>query len=203
MSPDAVKARVGRTLRSLFPAPSRKGLKFRGGLFALPIFALIVFIYPLSLQQADWVQTSKHFTWLAMFAIVLGVLVGNSRMSTRRSMILAGVLGAVAIVISTAMATEGTLLREKLVALAVNVNNWLTQVLAGEASSDPTVFILFLGGTVWASTFVGTFVLQRTGRPWDALAFIGFCLVVNVSMALTNLLADLVAFSLASLILLV
>ena len=203
MSPDVIRAWLGRTVTSLFPAPSRKGLRFRGGLFALPIFALIAFIYPLSLQQADWVRTSQHFTWLAFLAIVLGVLVGNSTMSTRRSVILAGVLGAVAIVISTAMATEGSLIREKLVALAVNTNNWLTQVLAGEASSDPTVFILFLGGTVWASTFVGTFVLQRTGRPWDALVFVGFCLVVNVSMALSNLLADLVAFTLASLILLV
>lgn len=203
MSPDVVKAWVGRSLRALFPAPSRRGLAFRGGLFALPVFVLIVFIYPLSLQQADWVQTSQHLPWLAMLAMVLGVLVGNSRMSMRRAVILAGVLGAVAIVISTAMATDGTLLREKLVVLAVNVNNWLTQVLAGEASTDPTVFILFLGGTVWAATFIGTFVLQRTGRPWDALVFLGFCLVVNVSMALTNLLVDLVAFSLASLILLV
>lgn len=203
MSPDDVRRWLRQTRRSLFPAPSRKGLRFRGGLFALPIFALIVFIYPLSLQQADWVRTSQHFTWLAMLAVALGVLVGNGRMSARRSVLLAGVLGAVAIVIATSMATDGPLLREKLIALAVNTNNWLTQVLAGEASSDPTVFILFLGGTVWAATFVGTFALTRTGRPWDALVFVGFCLVVNVSMALTNLLADLVAFSLASLVLLV
>ena len=43
----------------------------------------------------------------------------------------------------------------------------------------------------------------EAGRPWDALVFIGFCLVVNVSMALTNLIADLVVFSLGSLVLLV
>ena len=160
-------------------------------------------IYPLSLQQAEWVRNAEHFTWLALLGILAGVLIGNGRMSTRRSVPLAGMLGAIAIVVSTAVASEGSILREKLVALAISVNNWLTQVLAGESATDPTVFILFLGATVWASCFVGTFALTRTGRPWDALVFVGFCLVVNVSMALTNLIADLVVFSLGSLVLLV
>jgi len=199
----AARRWTGRTIRSLFPPISRRRLRFRGGLFALPIYVLLILIYPLSLQQAEWVRTAEHFTWLAFLGIFVGVLVGNSRMTTRRSVILAGVLGAIAVVISTAVASEGSILREKLVALAINVNNWLTQVLAGEAASDPTVFVLFLGATVWASSFVGTFALMRTGRPWDALGFAGFCLVVNVSMALTNLIADLVVFTLGSLILLV
>ena len=49
--------------------------------------------------------------------------------------------------------------------LAVNVNNWITQVLAGEAATDPNVFILFLGATVWTSAYVGTFALSRSLRP--------------------------------------
>ncbi len=191
------------TARSLFPPVSPRRLRFRGGLFALPIYVLLILIYPLSLQQAEWVRTSEHFTWLAVLGMSAGVLVGNSRMRTSRAVLLGGVLGAIAIVIATAIASEGTVLREKLVALAISVNNWLTQVLAGEAATDPTAFVVFLGATSWASSFVGTFALMRTGRPWDALVFVGFCLVVNVSMALTNLLADLVVFTLGSLILLV
>ena len=197
------RAWLGRSAHALFPAISRRRLKFRGGLFALPIYVLLILMYPLSLQQAEWVRTAEHFTWLAFLGIFMGVLIGNGRMSTRRSVVLAGVLGAIAIVIGTAVASEGSILREKLVILAISVNNWLTQVLAGESATDPTVFILFLGATVWASSFVGTFALTRTGRPWDALVFVGFCLVVNVSMALTNLIADLVVFSLGSLVLLV
>ena len=199
----AMRAWLLKTLHALFPGISRKRLKFRGGLFALPIYVLLILIYPLSLQQAEWVRTAEHFSWLALLGIFLGMLVGNGRMSTRRSVVLAGVLGAIAVVITTAVASEGSILREKLVALAISVNNWLTQVLAGESATDPTVFILFLGATVWSAAFVGTFSLQRTGRPWDALMFVGFCLVVNVSMALTNLIADLVVFSLGSLVLLV
>ena len=198
------RAWIARSLRSLFPPISRLRLRFRGGLFALPIYLLLVLIYPLSLQQAEWVRTADHFTWLAILGVITGVLVGNTRMSTTRGVVLGGVLGAIAIVIATAMATEGnTLLREKLTKLAISVNNWLTQVLAGESASDPTAFILFLGATSWSSAFAGTFALQRSGRPWDTLLFVGFCLVVNVSMALTNLLADLVVFSLGSLVLLV
>jgi transglutaminase-like putative cysteine protease len=199
----AARAWVGRSMRSLFPPIARRRLRFRGGWFALPIYALLVAIYPLSLQQAEWVRTAEHFTWLAYLGIVAGILIGNSRMSTRRSVLLAGILGAIAVVITTAVASEGAIVREKLVALAISVNNWLTQVLAGEAATDPTVFILFLGATSWTAAFAGTFALTRSGRPWDALVFVGFCLVVNVSMALTNLIADLVVFTLGSLVLLV
>jgi transglutaminase-like putative cysteine protease len=199
----ALRGWTSRTLHSLFPPISLSRLRFRGGWFALPIYALLMAIYPLSLQQAEWVRTAEHFTWLAVLGIVTGILIGNGRMSSRRAVVVGGILGAIAIVITTAVAAEGTILREKLVALAISVNNWLTQVLAGESATDPTVFILFLGATSFATAFVGTFSLIRTGRPWDAICFVGFCLVVNVSMALTNLLADLVVFTLGSLVLLV
>src|SRR5207248_10928206 len=125
------RAWSGRTLHSLFPRPSFRRLRFRGGWFALPIYVLLVLIYPLSLQQAEWVRTAEHFTWLALLGIVAGMLVGNGRMSPRRAVLFGGLAGAIAVVISTAMAAEGTILREKLVALAINMNNWLTQVLAG------------------------------------------------------------------------
>jgi transglutaminase-like putative cysteine protease len=191
------------SLRSLFPPIAWRRLRFRGGWFALPIYLLMMSVYPLSLQQADWVVTQEHFTWIVLSAIALAILVGNGTMATRRAMILGGLVGTVAIVLATAFASDVVPFRERVVNLAVNVNNWITQVLAGEAATDPTVFVLFLGATVWTSAYVGTFALSRSLRPWDAILFMGFCLVVNVSMALTNLIADLVVFSLSALVLLV
>lgn len=197
------RAWLGRSLRSLFPPLAWRKLRFRGGWFALPIYLLLMSVYPLSLQQADWVVTQEHFTWLVFSAIALAVVVGNGTMATRRAMILGGLVGTIAIVLSTAFASEDGPFRVRVVHLAVSVNNWITQVLAGEAATDPTVFVLFLGATVWTSAYVGTFALSRSLRPWDAILFMGFCLVVNVSMALTNLIADLVVFSLSALVLLV
>jgi hypothetical protein len=192
-----------RSLRSLFPPIAWRKLRFRGGWFALPIYLLLMSVYPLSLQQADWVVTQEHFTWLVFSAIALAIIVGNGTMATRRAMIVGGLVGTIAIVLSTAFASDEGPFRERVVHLAVSVNNWITQVLAGEAATDPTVFVLFLGSTVWTSAYVGTFALSRSLRPWDAILFMGFCLVVNVSMALTNLIADLVVFSLSALVLLV
>jgi len=206
-SPHAAVSRLstwlGRSLRSLFPPIAWRKLRFRGGWFALPIYLLLMSVYPLSLQQADWVVTQEHFTWLVFSAIALAIVVGNGTMATRRAMILGGLVGTVAIVLSTALASDEGPFRERVVHLAASVNNWITQVLAGEAATDPTVFVLFLGSTVWTSAYVGTFALSRSLRPWDAILFMGFCLVVNVSMALTNLIADLVVFSLSALVLLV
>jgi transglutaminase-like putative cysteine protease len=192
-----------RSARSLFPPVAWGRLRFRGGWFALPIYLLMMSVYPLSLQQADWVVTQEHFTWLVFSGILLAILVGNGRMPTRRAMIVGGLVGTIAIVLATAYASDVGPFRDRIVHLAVNVNNWITQVLAGEAATDPTVFVLFLGATVWTSAYVGTFALSRSLRPWDAILFMGFCLVVNVSMALTNLIADLVVFSLSALVLLV
>src|SRR5688500_16501599 len=139
---------LSRSARSLFPPIAWRRLRFRGGWFALPIYLLMMSVYPLSLQQADWVVTQEHFTWLVFSAILLAILVGNGKMPTRRAMMLGGVVGTIAIVLSTAYASDEIAFRDRVVNLAVNVNNWITQVLAGEAATDPNVFVLFLGATV-------------------------------------------------------
>jgi transglutaminase-like putative cysteine protease len=161
-------------------------------------------MYPLSLQHADWVDIDEHFWWIALCGVLAGTIIGNGRMRFRRTAVVAGTLGAVFIVLATTYAAPGSgAFRDKLIHLAILVNNWITQVLAGEAASDPTVFVLFLGGSVWCATFVGSFVLARAGRIWDAVIFNGGCLVINVSVALTNLYPDLIVFTLAVLVLLV
>ena len=64
-----------RTLRALFPKVARRRLTFRGGIFALPVFLVLQLLYPISLQQAEWVETSAQLTVLAVWAIVLNLLV--------------------------------------------------------------------------------------------------------------------------------
>ena len=39
--------------RALFPPIDRTKLRFRGGWFALPIYLVVISMYPLSLQHAD------------------------------------------------------------------------------------------------------------------------------------------------------
>ena len=196
--------RVRKVFRALFPPLDLKKLRFRGGWFALPIYLVVVSMYPLSLQHADWVEISEQFWWIAVTGVLLGTLVGNGRMRFPRAMLLGSTLGMLMITLSTTFASAGGgTFADKLRHLAILVNNWITQVLAGEAASDPTVFVLFLGASVWCATFVGSLVLARTGRVWDAVIFNGACLVVNVSVALTNLYPDLIVFTLAVLVLLV
>ncbi|TME28081.1 MAG: DUF4129 domain-containing protein [Chloroflexi bacterium] len=193
-----------RRLEGLFPPIDRKRLRFRGGWFALPIYLVVVSMYPLSLQHADWVDISEQFWWIAIVGVLIGTLIGNGRMPFRRAFVSASLIGALVVMLATTFASPGGgLFRDRLVHLAILVNNWITQVLAGEAASDPTVFVLFLGASVWCATFVGSFVLARSGRIWDAVIFNGACLVINVSVALTNLYPDLIVFTLAVLVLLV
>ncbi len=202
--PGGMAAYLRRTLGSLFPPVDGKKLRFRGGWFALPIYLVVVSMYPLSLQHADWVETSEQFWWIAITGVLVGTLIGNGRMRFPRAILAGSTLGMLMITLSTTFAsTGGSSFADKLEHLAILVNNWITQVLAGEAASDPTVFVLFLGASVWCATFVGSFILARNGRIWDAVIFNGACLVINVSVALTNLYPDLIVFTLAVLVLLV
>ena len=199
-----MKERLRLALRALLPPLDRKKLRFRGGWFALPIYLVVISMYPLSLQHADWVEISEQFWWIALAGVLVGTLMGNGRMRFPRAILTGSSIGMLAVTLTTTFAsTSGATFRDKITHLAILVNNWITQVLAGEAASDPTVFVLFLGASVWCATFVGSFILARNGRVWDAVIFNGACLVINVSVALTNLYPDLIVFTLAVLVLLV
>ena len=194
-----------RSIRAaLLPGIDLGRLRFPGGWFALPIYLVVVSMYPLSLEHADWVEISEHFWWVALAGVLIGTVMGNGRMRFLRALLVGALIGMLMVTLSTTFASVGgATFRDKLTHLAILVNNWITQVLAGEAASDPTVFVIFLGASVWCATFVGSFVLARTGRIWDAVIFNGACLVINVSVALTNLYPDLIVFTLAVLVLLV
>jgi transglutaminase-like putative cysteine protease len=199
-----MKERLRSALRALLPPIDRRKLRFRGGWFALPIYLVVISMYPLSLQHADWVEISEQFWWIALAGVLVGTLMGNGRMRFPRAILAGSSVGMLAVTLATTFAsTGGATFRDKITHLAILVNNWITQVLAGEAASDPTVFVLFLGASVWCATFVGSFILARNGRVWDAVIFNGACLVINVSVALTNLYPDLIVFTLAVLVLLV
>src|SRR5207237_953305 len=76
-------------------------LRFRGGWFALPIYLVVVSMYPLSLQHADWVDIDEHFWWIALAGVLVGTLLGNGRTRVRRSMLVGAAVGTLAIVIGT------------------------------------------------------------------------------------------------------
>src|SRR5437879_7712919 len=140
-----MKARLATTWRALWPRIDRTKLRFRGGWFALPIYLVVISMYPLSLQHADWVETSSQFWWIAIAGVFVGTLLGNGRIRFGRAVLAGATLGMLMITLSTTFAsTGGGAYRDKLTHFAILVNNWITQVLAGEAASDPTVFVLFL-----------------------------------------------------------
>ncbi|HYY55444.1 MAG TPA: transglutaminaseTgpA domain-containing protein [Candidatus Dormibacteraeota bacterium] len=191
-----------KVLRAAFPPIDFSRFAFRGGVFAFLLAIALVIVYPVSLDQAGWVQTDSHLGWLAIGGLVFGSLVGNSRVRRASAPMLGAVVGMLAVVAFTTMASGPQPFHTKLVTIATNVNNWLTQVLAGEAGTDPTPFVLFLGATCWSTAFWGSYALARFRRPWDLVFFQAFVLVVNVSLALRPLFFDLVVFSVLALLLL-
>ena len=188
--------------RSLFPPIDLRKLAFRGGWAGVPIYVVMLLMYPASLAQAGWVDLNTQFTYVTVAGALLGTIVGNGRMRSRRSTLLGIVAGALTVVIFTIIASTGPSVHLKTVDLATHVDNWVTQILAGESANDPSVFVLLLGATCWAGAYAGAFALARTHRPWDAVVFSGASLTINVSLALTSLYFDLILFTLLALVLL-
>ena len=49
--------------RSLFPPVDFRKLAFRGGWAGLPIYVVMLFMYPASIAQAGWVDLNKQFNF--------------------------------------------------------------------------------------------------------------------------------------------
>src|SRR5439155_932176 len=104
---------------------------------------------PFDLDERDRARRRAILGELAVAGVLAGTLPGNGQIRFMRAVLAGGTLGMLMITLSTTFAsTGGAALRDKLTHLAILVNNWITQVLAGEAASDPTVFVLFLGASV-------------------------------------------------------
>src|SRR6202022_1262167 len=81
---DRVSDRIRSLIKGLLPPIDLGKLRFRGGWFALPIYLVVVSMYPLSLQHADWVEISSQFWWIAIAGVFVGTLLGNARIRCRR-----------------------------------------------------------------------------------------------------------------------
>ena len=62
--------------RSLVPPLDVRKLAFRGGWAGLPIYVVLILIYPASLAQAGWVDLNAQFTYIALAGALIGTLVG-------------------------------------------------------------------------------------------------------------------------------
>ncbi|MEK7284345.1 MAG: transglutaminaseTgpA domain-containing protein, partial [Chloroflexota bacterium] len=157
----------------------------------------------MSLQQADWVDLSGQFTYIALVAILFGTLIGNAPVPSTRALALGATLGVLTVMLLTIGAAGEDPFRARAQALGIDVNTWLTQVFAGEAARGQSVFALVLGATVWGAAYMGSFALARAKRVWEAVLISGACLTINVSLALIPLLLDLVVYTLCALVLIV
>ena len=98
---------LGSVRRALFPSIDWAKVRFRGGWAALPIYIVMILIYPASLAQAGWVDLNTQFPYIALAGALLGTIVGSGRMRTRRATFLAAIAGSLTVVIFTIVATTG------------------------------------------------------------------------------------------------
>src|SRR5438067_8579224 len=97
----------GSLKRSLLPPVDGRKLRFRGGWAGLPIYLVMILIYPASLAQAGWVDLNTQFPYIALAGALLGTIVGNGRMRARRSTLLGALAGTLTVVVFTIIAAEG------------------------------------------------------------------------------------------------
>src|SRR2546429_1046869 len=142
-----MRDRLQKVQKALLPPVDLGKLRFRGGWFALPIYLVVVSMYPLSLQHADWVEISEQFWWIAITGVLVGTLLGNGRMRFPRAILAGSTLGMLMIVLSTTFAsTGGARLWGKLAHLAGPLDKTGAPGVAGAGGGGAAAFGLVSGG---------------------------------------------------------
>ena len=196
-----------RLSRSEIPAArASRGPRFalypEDGIVTVLLVAAVVYITTASIQAVTppWAPGLSILTPLTLLGLFVGYLAVQQRV------IPAGVVHVIAVLLGCALAFWQTAQAEvggDYRLLATHVRLWIHQALHNQASSDNTVFVLFLAALTFMLAYLSMWLVLRSRQPWLAALANGVVLLINLNFASPDILPFLVVYLLAALLLLV
>ena len=173
----------------------------REGWLSLALLVVMLLSVSWSVQRTNWIEQTEFLVPVALYAVVLGTLLGLSRLSI------------VAVVPISALAGTAILLWaiggeyfpdasqvERLVMLRRETIDWVLILIDRGYGPQLVPYALAFGLVMWVTAFMAGFAVYRHHRVLDAILLVGAALITNMSAAVTDLF-DLVLFMLAALLL--
>lgn len=170
---------------------------------ALALAAAVLGSALLSIEAAEWVEGLPRLTVNGLGAMLLAwalLALGGSRPLTHLAAIPAG---ALAILWQVMPILEGEGWVERLADLVTRLNAWGYAARTGGINTDPLAFVLFLLVFAWLGGHLLAWSASRGHRPWLIIVFSGVVLLMNLSYAPPRLGVFFLAYTMASLLLVV
>ncbi len=170
----------------------------------LSYFLLFVMLLSLgwAVQTAGWLDQADFLVPVAIWASLLGVLLGLTPLTVVATLPISAVIGTWVVLWTVggeyypALSQAGRLL-----ALRADAVDFTHTVLSYGYPTELTPYAIGLGLIMWITAFIAAYTIYRHHRVLDAIVLVGAALVANMSATFIDLIGYLVLYVLAALLL--
>ncbi|MGH2456760.1 MAG: transglutaminase-like domain-containing protein, partial [Candidatus Limnocylindria bacterium] len=180
----------------------RRYARPREGWLALALLFVMLLSLGWSIQRAEWLELLDFLVPVAFWGVLLGTVLGLTRLSVVGVLPLAAVAGTGIVLWAVGgeyfpdLSQAGRLLMLRQESL-----DFTRIVVDGAYAPQLTPYALGLGLLMWVTAFLAAYTMYRHHRVLDAILLVGAPLIANMASTLANLFGYLVLFTLAALLL--
>jgi transglutaminase-like putative cysteine protease len=202
------------------PPPSSVADRLRGllstpdeGWSALVAVFVMMLVVGAAVDDSGWVGVvpgtkTSQTVWLPVcvgLAVLIGFVLGRSRMSTLKAHLIGAVTGAAYLLVAVSASISSLpTIDLRLHALTQSVATFVNDVtVRGVRSAETSIFMLLVGALLWSAGYLGTFALFRRHRAGPAITLAATALLINMSITANDQLVFLVVLVAAALLLVV
>jgi hypothetical protein len=179
----------------------RPYLRPREGWLSLGLLLVMLLSLGWSVQRADWIPDTDYLIPVAFYAILLGALLGLTRLSVVGVLPLGAIAGTG--IVLWAVGGEWYVERgqvDRLLEMRFQVIEWVRILLDRGAAPQLVPYAIGFGLVMWVTGFIASYTIYRHHRVLDAIVLVGAALIINMSAIEVDLFY-LVLFVLAALLL--
>ncbi|MDP9270702.1 MAG: DUF3488 and transglutaminase-like domain-containing protein [Chloroflexota bacterium] len=180
----------------------RRYLRPREGWIAYFLLFVMLLSLGWSVQHAGWLRQEEFITPVALWASLLGALLGLSGLSVVATLPIAALVGTGVVLWTIGGEYYPALSQgDRLFALRFDTIEWTRAVSHLGYPNSLSPYAVGLAVLMWVTAFIAAYTLYRHHRVLDAILLVGAALIANMSATYIDLFGYLVLFVLAALLL--
>ena len=181
------------------PSSFRLHLTLAEGWFSLVLLAIVVYSTIWSVQAAGWVAHLEVLTLTTALGLLCGLIAAKQRRLPR---LLVNAVALIAGLLLAMWQTAGADYAGSVPALINGFRLWFQIALAGQTSSDDSIFLFFIIALSFLLAYTSAWLLYRTRSPWLMIIANAVVLLINLSNIEPGFVVFLIVFLVAALLLL-
>lgn len=184
------------------PDGLRRFLRPREGWIAYFLLFVMLLSLGWAVQRAGWLKQDDFLVPVALYASLLGALLGISRLSVVFTLPISAVAGTGVVLWAIGGEYFPALSQtDRLLALRTEVLDWTYTLIHFGYGSELTPYAIGLALLMWITAFIAGYTLYRHHRAMDSILLVGAFMVANLSATFLDLFFYLLLFCLAALLL--